>query len=81
MVPLNRLTVWGTRISFSRSWAGVRERVSRPSSRIRPPAGSKKPMSRLATVLLPQPDRPTKAVVLPRGISRVSSRRAGARPG
>ena len=72
-VPLKRLTVWGTMMIFRRSSSGVRERRSRPSMRMRPEEGSKKRMSNPAVVLLPQPESPTRAVVLPRGISKFRS--------
>ena len=36
MVPLYRLTVWGTKITRRRSSSGVRLTRSRPSNRMRP---------------------------------------------
>ena len=42
-------------------------------SKVRPPrVGSYKPTNKRATVLLPQPDSPTKASVLPRSISKLT---------
>ena len=80
MVPLYRLTVWGTKITRRRSSSGGRLTRSRPSNRMRPFSQSWKRMSKEAMVDFPLPERPTRAVTFPLGISKVTSRRAASRP-
>ena len=80
MVPLYRLTVWGTKMTRRRSSSGVRLTRSRPSNRMRPFSQSWKRMSKEAMVDFPLPERPTRAVTFPLGISKDTSRRAASRP-
>src|SRR6058998_1984681 len=46
--------------------------ISLPSNATSPAVGAYKPTSRRATVLLPQPDSPTSASVLPRSIEKLT---------
>ncbi|MNM68145.1 hypothetical protein D3C81_796950 [compost metagenome] len=55
-------------------------RTSTPPTRMRPALASQKRPIRRATVLLPAPDGPTSAVMLPAGAWKLMLRRAGSSP-
>ena len=80
MVSLKRTVSWVTRASCARRLRRVTSRMSRPSMVMRPPVGSQKRGSRLATVVLPPPEPPTSATTSPFRISSESRWSTGPSP-
>ena len=78
MVSSNSVTSWLTMAMASRRLASVTSRTSWPSMAMRPLCTSNRRATRLMTVDLPAPERPTSATVLPPGTVSEKFRTAGA---
>src|SRR5665213_3792703 len=74
-VSLNRATSCGTRAAALRREDWVTSRRSAPSRVTRPLWGSSRRRARRTMGVLPAPDGPTRAVVLPRGATKLTSSR------
>ncbi|MNE12877.1 hypothetical protein D3C80_1056970 [compost metagenome] len=79
MLSLNRATSCGTRATAARKEACVTDRASRPSISTRPSCGSSRRRASLTMVDLPAPDGPTRAVVVPAGVTKLTSSSPAAR--
>ena len=73
-VPAKMMGSWGTTATVAAQAAREKDVTGVPPRVMRPPVGAYRRVSRAATVDLPAPDRPTRAVTRPR--ARVRSRPA-----
>lgn len=71
MVPSNRYVSWNTITSCAISVSVVRSRTSVPPTLTTPWSGSQNLAIRRGMIVLPVPEVPTRAVIVPAGISRL----------
>ena len=72
-VSLNRYTFWNTIEKFASRLSQVNSRTSWPPTRTLPALTSQKRAMRFAMVVLPEPDGPTMAHVVPSGMAKLTS--------